>query len=74
MKLNMNTVERIICYIIYLLIVVFTLKGGLYEIIYGSRGGSMKIDKLPQVMSVESASVGSEDYKFGNETNLQVWR
>ena len=29
-------------------------------------------DKLPQVMSLESAS-GSEDYKFENEENLLVW-
>ncbi len=27
-------------------------------------------DKLPQVMSLESASVGSEKYKFENEKNL----
>ncbi len=33
----------------------------------------VKSDKSPQVMSLESASVGSEDYKFGNEKNLGVW-
>lgn len=33
----------------------------------------MKTDKCPQVMSVESVSVGAEDYKFQNETNLEVW-
>ena len=33
----------------------------------------MKSDKLPQVMSLESESVGAEDYKFENETNLEVW-
>ncbi len=27
----------------------------------------MKSDKLPQMMSLESVSVGAEDYKTGNE-------
>lgn len=30
----------------------------------------MKSDKVPQVMSLESALVGVEDYKFENENNL----
>ncbi len=30
----------------------------------------MKSDKYPQVMSLKSASVGSEDYKSENEKNL----
>lgn len=30
----------------------------------------MKSDKCPQVMSLESASVGPEDYKFENEKYL----
>ncbi len=38
-----------------------------------SRGSYVKSDKLPQVMSLESASVRSEDYKFENEKNLAVW-
>ena len=29
--------------------------------------------KVPQVMSLESVSVGAEDYKFENETNVGVW-
>ncbi len=29
----------------------------------------MKSDKLPQVMSLESALVGAEDYKFENVTS-----
>ena len=33
----------------------------------------MKSDKLPQVMSIESASFGAEDYKFENQKNLGVW-
>lgn len=36
----------------------------------GSRWRCMKSDKLPQVMSFESASVGAEDYKYENEKNL----
>ncbi len=32
----------------------------------------MKADKLPQVMSFESASAGAEDYKFENEK--RIWR
>ncbi len=32
-----------------------------------SRGSSVKSDKCPQAMSLESASVGVEDYKFENE-------
>ncbi len=31
-----------------------------------SRGSGAKPDKLPHVMSLESASVGAEDYKFEN--------
>ena len=31
---------------------------------FSSRVGSATSDKLPQVMSFESVSVGSEDYKF----------
>ncbi len=33
----------------------------------------MKSDKLPQLMSHESASVGAEDSKFENENNLGMW-
>ncbi len=32
----------------------------------------MKSDKLPQVMSLESASVGAEDYNFENEMGVQL--
>ncbi len=44
----------------------------LYEGFCGSRGSYTKSDEVPQVMSLESASVGSEDYKFENEKNLCV--
>ncbi len=33
----------------------------------------MKSDKMPQVMSLKSVSVGAEDYKFEKEKNLEVW-
>ncbi len=33
----------------------------------------MKSDELPQVMSLESASVEAEDYKFENEKNVGLW-
>ncbi len=33
----------------------------------------MRSDKLPQVMSLESASSESEDHKFENEKDLGVW-
>lgn len=32
-----------------------------------SGGRCVKSEKLPQVMSLESAPVGAEDYKFENE-------
>ncbi len=35
----------------------------LNEVFCGSRGSCVKSDKLPQMMSLESVSVGSEDYK-----------
>ena len=34
----------------------------------------MKSDKMPQVVLLESVSVGTEDYKFENETNLKEVR
>ena len=39
----------------------------LYEAFCSSRGSCVKSDKLPQVMSLESASVGAEDYTFENK-------
>lgn len=33
----------------------------------------MKSDKLPLVMSLESASIRAEDYKSENEKSLGVW-
>ncbi len=36
--------------------------------------GAVSSDKLPLVMSLESASVGAEDYKLEKEKNLGVWR
>lgn len=33
----------------------------------------MKYDQCPQVMSLEPVSIGTEDYKFANERNLEVW-
>ncbi len=33
-----------------------------------------KSDILPCVMSCESALVGTEDCKFENERNLEMWR
>lgn len=38
----------------------------LYKAFCGSKGSSVKSDKLPPVMSLQSVSVGSEDYKFEN--------
>ncbi len=32
-----------------------------------SRGSCVKFNKLPHVMSLESALFGAEDYKFDNE-------
>ena len=37
------------------------------------RNSCVKSDNLPRVMSLESASVGDEDYVFENETNLGMW-
>lgn len=45
----------------------------LYKGFCGSRGSHEKSDKLPQVVSLASVSVGDEDYKFENENNLGVW-
>lgn len=42
----------------------------LYKAFRGSRGSCAKSDKSPQVMSLESELVGSEDYKFENEN---IW-
>ena len=38
-----------------------------YKAFCVSKGSSVKSDKLPQIMSLELASVGAEDYKFGTE-------
>lgn len=38
-----------------------------------SAGLGEKFDKLPQVMSLESPSVGAKDGKFENEKDLVVW-
>ncbi len=43
----------------------------LYNVFCGSGGSCVKSDKSPQVMSLESALVGAEDYKFENEN---IWR
>ena len=37
-----------------------------------SKGRCVKSNKLPQVMSLESASVEAEDDKFENEKNLKA--
>ena len=36
----------------------------LYEALCGSKSSCVKSGELPQVMSLESASIGPEDYKF----------
>lgn len=52
---------------------MFTCEKKFYKALCGSRGGCTKSDKLPQVMALESASVGAEE--FGNEKNLGVsWK
>lgn len=44
-------------------------KGELIDF-YSSRSVYRSSDKLPQVVSLESALVGVEDYKFENDNNL----
>lgn len=48
----------------------------LYQVFCGSRGSWAKSEKLPRVMSLESALVGAEDLKFENVKNLPMrsWR
>lgn len=43
-----------------------------YKGIGDSRGGCAKSDKLPQVKSLELASVGFEDYKFNKENSVKL--
>ncbi len=43
------------------------------EKLYYSFVALLKSAKLPQIMLLESASVGTEDYKFKDEKNLLVW-
>ena len=43
------------------------------EAFCGSRGSCVKSDKLPQAMSLESASVGLEDNRFEMKRSLKVW-
>ena len=38
----------------------------------GLKGTCKKSDKLPQMMSLESVSVGAENYKFEDKKKLQV--
>lgn len=38
-----------------------------------SRWSCVKFDKCPKMMSLDSASVGAEDYDFENEKNLGGW-
>ncbi len=46
----------------------------LYKAFCGSRGSCVKSDNCPQ-LSLDSASVGSEDYEFESEKkNLGIWR
>lgn len=50
------------------------LKIKLYEAFCEPRWSSMKSGKLPQVMLLEAALDGPEDYKFENKKkNLAVW-
>lgn len=47
----------------------------LCEAFSSSRGSSMKFDRLPQIMSLESASVGAKNNNDKNKTkpNKGVW-
>lgn len=59
-----------------------TLKGhspnftnqSLFKGLGGPRGSYSKSDKVSQVMSIEAASVWTEDYKSENEKNLALER
>lgn len=45
----------------------------MYKAFCGTRGSGTKSDKVPHVMSLKSALIGAEDYKFENEINLREW-
>lgn len=49
-------------------------KTKLYKAFTVSRGSCKKFNKLPQVMSLKLALVGSKDYKSGNEKTQGKWR
>ncbi len=48
------------------------VKKMLYDTFCGSSSSCTKCDKLPQVMSLESALVRAEDYKFENVYQTSV--